>query len=72
MGVGSGVLVFVGVLVRVDVAEMGEGVDVLAAGNGVDAGKTLCPVYADRIVKKITKTEAVNKSVRFINFLLSC
>jgi len=70
MGVGSGVLVFVGVLVRVDVAGIGEGVDVSIAGNGVVVGKTLCPAHAYRTVEKITKTVAMNKLMLFIYSLL--
>lgn len=71
MGVGSGVLVFVGVLVRVEVAGMGEGVDVSVAGRGVVVGKAPSPAHADSRIEKITQTAIVNNFERIICFLPS-
>lgn len=61
---------FVGVLVRVEVAGMGDGVEVLVAGNGVVVGKGTSPAQAYRMVEKITKTEIVNDLERIIFDLL--
>jgi len=70
MGVGSGVLVIVGVLAGVDEAGTGKGVDVFMGGNGVAVGKTLCPPHAHRMIEKLIKRETVNNLVCFIPFLL--